>query len=140
MKISEIEMQGLISGKCLPGDMRQNESLPAFLVRKFTEQHEKLSAVMAENSALINYIDSECYVESQRSGIYSCAGISKPATPATDAILNGVRAEGAMIASQSISRAVSCFQGVHAGAVMECADIAREVGIGIGANAAKDGE
>ena len=39
MRISEIEMQGLISGKCIPGDMKVNESLPAYLVRKFSELH-----------------------------------------------------------------------------------------------------
>ncbi|EJL90251.1 hypothetical protein [Pantoea sp. GM01] len=48
----------------------------------------------AENVALKNYIDGECYIESKRIGVYTCAGINKPETPATDAILNAVRAEG----------------------------------------------
>lgn len=48
----------------------------------------------AENLALKNYIDGECYVESKRTGVYTCAGINKPETPATDAILSKVRAEG----------------------------------------------
>jgi len=37
MNITEHEMRGLLTGKCLPGDMRVNEELPAYLVRKFAE-------------------------------------------------------------------------------------------------------
>ncbi|WP_277977415.1 hypothetical protein [Pantoea endophytica] len=48
----------------------------------------------AENLALKDYIDGECYVESKRTGVYTCAGINKPETPATDAILSNVHAEG----------------------------------------------
>ncbi len=47
MRISEIEMQGLISGKCIPGDMKVNESLPAYLVRKFSELHLQQEATEA---------------------------------------------------------------------------------------------
>jgi len=67
------------------------------------ELQKQCDAAVAENFSLINYIDSECYVESQRSGIYSCAGISKPATPATDAILNAVRAEGIEILADDLA-------------------------------------
>lgn len=115
MRISEIEMQGLISGKCIPGDMKVNESLPAYLVRKFSELHlqqeatealmlamrddslesrSKLELITAECAALVNYIDGECYTESTRTGVYTCAGINKPASPATDAMVNDIRAEG----------------------------------------------
>lgn len=37
MNITEHEMRGLLTGKCLPGDMLVNEELPAYLVRKFAE-------------------------------------------------------------------------------------------------------
>lgn len=47
----------------------------------------------AENLALKNYIDGECYTESKRTGVYTCAGINKPASPATDAMVNEIRAE-----------------------------------------------
>jgi hypothetical protein len=56
----------------------------------------RADALAVENLALKNYIDGECYIESKRTGVYSCAGINKPETPATDAILNEVRAEGAI--------------------------------------------
>ncbi|MDK2634111.1 hypothetical protein QMZ93_12290 [Pantoea stewartii subsp. indologenes] len=52
MKITEREMRGLLTGKCLPGDMRLNEDLPAYLVRKFDELQQKLDAMAAENAAL----------------------------------------------------------------------------------------
>lgn len=35
MKITEHEMRGVLAGKCLPGDIRVNEELPAYLVRQF---------------------------------------------------------------------------------------------------------
>jgi len=58
----------------------------------------------AENLALKNYIDGECYIESKRTGVYTCAGINKPETPATDAILNEVRAEGVEMYAQTLRR------------------------------------
>lgn len=64
-----------------------------------------LSDVLAaENLALKNYIDGECYVESKRTGVYTCAGINKPETPATDAILNEMRAEGVEMYAQTLRR------------------------------------
>lgn len=57
------------------------------------ELQKQLDAVVAENVALINYIDGECFTESKRTGVYTCAGINKPASASTDAILNALRAE-----------------------------------------------
>lgn len=48
MNITEHEMRGLLTGKCLPGDMRLNEELPAYLVRKFAELKAQRDA-LAEN-------------------------------------------------------------------------------------------
>lgn len=56
------------------------------------KQRDQLAA---ENATLVNYIDGECYTESKRTGVYTCAGINKPASPATNAYLNAMRAEGA---------------------------------------------
>lgn len=49
MKITECEMRGLLTGKCLPGDMRLNEDLPAYLVSKFDELQQKLDAMVTES-------------------------------------------------------------------------------------------
>ncbi|MBD9645162.1 hypothetical protein IB231_16180 [Pantoea sp. PNT02] len=54
----------------------------------------RADVLAVENLSLKNYIDGECYIESKRTGVYTCAGINKPETPATDAILNEVRARG----------------------------------------------
>ncbi len=37
MSFTEHEMHGLIAGKCVAGDMKVNEELPAYLVRKMLE-------------------------------------------------------------------------------------------------------
>ncbi|RAR75066.1 hypothetical protein C7420_101682 [Pantoea ananatis] len=65
------------------------------------EMDEVLRTVSAENSVLSIFIEDECFVENKRTGIYQCAGHHKPLTPATDAYLNSVRAEGvAMFAEE----------------------------------------
>ncbi|MCU6241180.1 hypothetical protein [Enterobacter asburiae] len=38
-----LEMDGFLRGKCLPGDMKVNETNAEYLVRKFTELEQKLS-------------------------------------------------------------------------------------------------
>lgn len=52
MKVSIIEMEGLLHGKCVPAKMLVNESLAAFLVRQFDALHEKLSAAERERDEL----------------------------------------------------------------------------------------
>jgi len=54
----------------------------------------RAGVLAVENLSLKNYIDGECYIESKRTGVYTCAGINKPEAPDTDTILNEVRAEG----------------------------------------------
>jgi len=63
MKITEHEMRGLMAGKCLPGDMRLNEDLPAYLVRKFDELQQKLDA-MAESMPSLNDEERQKYIDS----------------------------------------------------------------------------
>ncbi|UIL53965.1 hypothetical protein LZU96_08575 [Pantoea agglomerans] len=59
MNITEHEMRGLLAGKCLPGDMRVNEELPAYLVRKFAEAKAERDALAAENAYLLPKAASE---------------------------------------------------------------------------------
>lgn len=42
------EMEGFLRGKCLPGDMKVNESNAQYLVRKFSEFESKLSESQRE--------------------------------------------------------------------------------------------
>lgn len=84
------EMEGFLRGKCLPGDMKVNETNAEYLVRKFTELEQKLAesqrefraadatienlqmqlnaereaklALAAENAGLNKFITQSCYV------------------------------------------------------------------------------
>lgn len=51
MKINLIEMEGLLRGKCLPGNMMVNESLAEYLVRQFDKLNEQLSESRREFTA-----------------------------------------------------------------------------------------
>ena len=42
------EMEGFLRGKCLPGDMKVNETNAEYLVRKFTELEQKLAESQRE--------------------------------------------------------------------------------------------
>jgi len=58
------------------------------------EAAKQRDALAADNAGLKKYICDECYVESVRTGHYACAGHGMPSTPATDAYLAEVRAQG----------------------------------------------
>ncbi|WP_312122946.1 hypothetical protein [Pantoea vagans] len=106
MNITEHEMRGLLTGKCLPGDMRLNEELPAYLVRKFAEIKAQRDALAAENGLAAQAVQTFCDVVgsntdviAEEMGIEGAKAIlaAMSATgnmPATDAYLNSVRAEG----------------------------------------------
>ncbi|PPS58852.1 hypothetical protein CRX72_23950 [Pantoea sp. BRM17] len=58
---------------------------------------QKLDAVLAENVVLKGFIDEDCYTLGEAwssNGQVTDAAQSVPETPATDALLNAVRAEG----------------------------------------------
>ena len=89
MQLTENEMRGLIRGQCLPSDMFVGESLAAYLVRKFDERQQKVDALAAENASLRHLLDM-----AGETGNANFGRTMLP-TPATDAYLNSVRAEGA---------------------------------------------
>ncbi|EBC7288747.1 hypothetical protein EB284_20970 [Salmonella enterica] len=47
-----IEMDGFLKGKCIPRDLKVNETNAEYLVRKFGELEAKCEALAAENAAL----------------------------------------------------------------------------------------
>lgn len=63
-------------------------------VLELRRTREIYSALAAENAALKKYIRDECYVENIKTGATKCAGHGMPSTPATDAYLSEVRAQG----------------------------------------------
>lgn len=117
------EMEGFLRGKCIPGDLKVNETNAEYLVRKFSEAEAKISALAAENSGLkaafdkpqaylswhaipptwedplpcSEYLDAHDDAGHKNSDGTDCWPVySKPEieTPATDAFLAEVRAQG----------------------------------------------
>ena len=51
-QLSLIEMDGFLKGKCIPRDLKVNETNAEYLVRKFSEAEAKCAALAAENAGL----------------------------------------------------------------------------------------
>lgn len=51
-QMSLIEMDGFLKGKCIPRDLKVNETNAEYLVRKFAEAEAKCAALAAENAML----------------------------------------------------------------------------------------
>ncbi|EHX24173.1 hypothetical protein ECDEC12A_4959 [Escherichia coli DEC12A] len=111
-------MEWFLLGKCVPQDLKVNETDAEYLVRKFGELESKLetalrecrsagitidnleakcAALAAENAGLNKFIAQSCYVfdgeQDELSDAYICAIDGKmPQTPATDAFLAEIRA------------------------------------------------
>lgn len=114
-----IEMDGFLKGKCIPSDLKVNETNAEYLVRKFGELESKLetalrecrsagitidnleakcTALAAENAGLNKFIVQSCYVfdgeQGELSDAYICAIDGRmPQTTATDAFLAEVKTE-----------------------------------------------
>ncbi|HAJ6814781.1 hypothetical protein [Escherichia coli] len=69
-----IEMDGFLKGKCIPSDLKVNETNAEYLVRKFAEAEAKCAALAAENAWMKEYLVVDV-------------------TPVTDAFLAEVRAQ-----------------------------------------------
>ncbi|MBB8915291.1 hypothetical protein FSH49_007780 [Escherichia coli] len=115
-----IEMDGFLKGECIPRDLKVNETNAEYLVRKFGELESKLetalrecrsagitidnleakcAALVAENAALKKFCkdaafdaDYEAELGMERGGFSDALNDIK--TPATDAFLAEVRAQG----------------------------------------------
>ncbi|HBB0270419.1 TPA: hypothetical protein J1D78_000336 [Escherichia coli] len=119
-QMSLIEMDGFLKGKCIPSDLKVNETNAEYLVRKFGELESKLetalrecrsagitidnleakcAALAAESAGLKKFCedaafdaDYESELLGERGGFVD--GLSLVKTPATDAFLAEVRAQG----------------------------------------------
>ncbi|EEV0336459.1 hypothetical protein ACTGFS_004073 [Escherichia coli] len=72
-QMSLIEMDGFLKGKCIPSDLKVNETNAEYLVRKFAELEAKCAALAAENAGLKDYL--------------APIGLKVEGTPTTDAVL-----------------------------------------------------
>ncbi len=90
-QMSLIDMDGFLKGKCIPSDLKVNETNAEYLVRKFAEAEAKCAALAAENAGLkgaLNKIASTYPLSPH------IRGMTTIQTPATDAFLAEVRAQG----------------------------------------------
>ncbi|EAB1415548.1 hypothetical protein F8W56_10180 [Salmonella enterica] len=105
-------MEGFLRGKCIPGDLKVNETNAEYLVRKFSEAEAKISALTAENELARKAVQAFCDVvgdnieviseEVGRDGVLVILEAMKATgnTPATDAFLAEVRAQGVEMFSE----------------------------------------
>lgn len=95
-----IEMDGFLKGKCIPRDLKVNETNAEYLVRKFAEIESKLETALREcRSAGITIDNLEAKCAALAAEVYDMKHPgtylpSKRETPATDAFLAEVRAQG----------------------------------------------
>ncbi|EEY8719809.1 hypothetical protein ABEL57_00200 [Escherichia coli] len=110
-QMSLIEMDGFLKGKCIPSDLKVNETNAEYLVRKFAEAEAKCAALAAENAGLKSGAMGEIKVINRGGQAYCVkdgvqvnpmyargwndyrAKSMQSDTPATDAFLAEVRAK-----------------------------------------------
>jgi len=106
------EMEGFLRGKCLPGDMKVNETNAEYLVRKFAEADAKCAALAAENAGLkaahpqpfgedmmraleaYEWHQDEVPETGMLDAFFILRDSIRVETPATEAIMAEVRAQG----------------------------------------------
>lgn len=100
-QMSLIEMDGFLKGKCIPRDLKVNETNAEYLVRKFAEAEVKCAAMAAENAGLKHAmtvtLEHVSVTDAGQAGVAAMIindALHHSETPATDAFLSEVRAQG----------------------------------------------
>ncbi|EER2951080.1 hypothetical protein F9V14_003467 [Escherichia coli] len=141
-QMSLIEMDGFLKGKCIPRDLKVNETNAEYLVRKFAEAeakcaslaedqqkaiesikqadaavklaHEKFSALAAENAGLKHAmavtLEHVSVTDAGQAGVAAMIindALHHSETPATDAFLSEVRAQGVDAAIEAAKNLVA---------------------------------
>ncbi|HDP7646235.1 TPA: hypothetical protein P6521_002392 [Escherichia coli] len=124
-----IEMDGFLKGKCIPSDLKVNETNAEYLVRKFAEAEAKYAALAAENAGLKSGAMDEIEVINRGGQAYCVkdgvqvnpmyargwndyrAKSLQSDTPATDAFLAEVRAQGVEMAMEHMQSSGSLTFG-----------------------------
>ncbi|EOL7088869.1 hypothetical protein SHT31_RS02015 [Escherichia coli] len=70
-QMSLIEMDGFLKGKCIPRDLKVNETNAEYLVRKFAEAQAKCAALAAENALARKAVQAFCDVVGDNTEIIS---------------------------------------------------------------------
>lgn len=106
-QMSLIEMDGFLKGKCIPRDLKVNETNAEYLVRKFAEAEAKCAALAVENAGIKSAIPQLRDIDADNDNMDDVSlaedfgfnhAIERmrrqiPETPATDAFLAEIRAE-----------------------------------------------
>ncbi|MCV5310759.1 hypothetical protein OFP52_14820 [Escherichia coli] len=98
-QMSLIDMDGFLKGKCIPQDLKVNETNAEYLVRKFAELEAKCAALAAENAGLKQ--SEKEFNNFCRQEYYGWED-NFTETPATDALLAEVRAQGVDMARNAM--------------------------------------
>ncbi|HCJ5617879.1 TPA: hypothetical protein NU305_000828 [Escherichia coli] len=122
-QMSLIEMDGFLKGKCIPRDLKVNETNAEYLVRKFAEAEAKCAVLAAENAGLKSGAMDEIEVINRGGQAYCVkdgvqvnpmyargwndyrAKSLQSDTPATDAFLAEVRAQGVEMYADNLDNA-----------------------------------
>ncbi|WP_336478311.1 hypothetical protein [Escherichia coli] len=94
--MSLIEMNGFLKGKCIPRDLNVNETNAEYLVRKFGELESKLETALREclsAGITIDNLEAKCAALAAENA-WMKEYLVVEVTPATDAFLAEVRAQG----------------------------------------------
>lgn len=140
------EMEGFLRGKCVPRDLKVNETNAEYLVRKFAEAeakcaalaedqqkaiesikqadaavklaHEKFSALAAENAGLKHAmavtLEHVSVTDAGQAGVAAMIindALHHSETPATDAFLAEVRAQGVEMLAKNHQSIVNALKG-----------------------------
>ncbi|MBZ4782606.1 hypothetical protein HU047_24365 [Salmonella enterica subsp. enterica serovar Typhimurium] len=94
-------MDAFLKGKCIPRDLKVNETNAEYLVRKFAEAEAKCAALAAENAgmkhAMAVTLEHVSVTDAGQAGVAAMIindALHHSETPATDAFLAEVWAQG----------------------------------------------
>lgn len=128
-QVSLIEMDGFLKGKCIPRDLKVNETNAEYLVRKFGELESKLETALLECRSAgitIDNLEAKCakmaaentsLKQSEKEFNDFCREEFSEweddvtETPATDAFLAEVRAQGVEMLAKNHQSIVNALKG-----------------------------
>lgn len=108
------EMEGFLRGKCIPRDLKVNETNAEYLVRKFAEAEAKCAALAAENAGLKHAmavtLEHVSVTDAGQAGVAAMIindALHHSETPATDAFLAEVLAQGVKSPSNAVQSVIA---------------------------------
>ncbi|EEV5815000.1 TPA: ead/Ea22-like family protein [Escherichia coli] len=122
-QMSLIEMDGFLKGKCIPRDLKVNETNAEYLVRKFAEAEAKCAALAVENELARKAVQAFCDVVGDnteviaevvgRDSVLVILEAMKATgnMPATDTFLDEVRAQGVEMLAKNHQSIVNALKG-----------------------------